>query len=119
MESDAVRMGVTPLVSGDYAANSLSPQQLVSWYAPSTLNMHTPLCVVDSSGLTVFVVVDCSDTYDYGCDGGVPVYAYYYTYKAGGIELNQSYPYVSYWGDDSAACESNSDSYSVRTSYHR
>jgi hypothetical protein len=53
-----------------------------------------------------------SDTNDYGCNGGITVYAYYYIYEAGGLETNQSYPYTSYY-DVSGTCNSNSKDYVV------
>jgi len=56
-------------------------------------------------------LVSC-DTYDAACDGGNPYYAYYYVYKAGGIETNASYPYAS-WGANVPSCESDSSKYVV------
>jgi len=56
-------------------------------------------------------LVSC-DTYDYGCSGGYPVYAYYYVYKTGGVELNSTYPYTSYYDDD-GTCTTSSDDYVV------
>lgn len=44
----------------------------------------------------VFLV--CSDPFDAGCDGGVPIYAMYYVRVNGGIELDSEYPYTSYYG---------------------
>lgn len=56
-------------------------------------------------------LVSC-DSYDSGCNGGNPYYAYYYIYNAGGVESNTSYPYTSYWDDD-GSCSSNSSLYEV------
>jgi len=56
-------------------------------------------------------LVSC-DTYDAGCNGGNPYYAYYYVYKAGGVETNASYPYAS-WGADVPSCDSDSSKYVV------
>lgn len=54
-------------------------------------------------------LVDC-DTYDAGCGGGNPYYAYYYIYGAGGVESNDSYPYSSYYGV-AGTCSSDSSLY--------
>jgi C1A family cysteine protease len=61
--------------------------------------------------LSVQQVVSC-DTYDDGCDGGITVYAYYYIYKAGGLQSNESYPYTSYY-DTEASCKTSKDDYEV------
>jgi C1A family cysteine protease len=54
----------------------------------------------------------CSDSYVDGCDGGDTGYAYYYVYENGGLELNASYPYTSYWGT-TGTCDSDSKDYVV------
>ncbi len=54
-----------------------------------------------------------SDEYDYGCDGGIPVYAYYYVYVAGGLQSNSTYPYTSYFADDSMKCDANTKEFQV------
>ncbi len=43
-------------------------------------------------------VICCSDTNEYGCDGGTVTKAYYWVYVNGGLELDSSYPYTSYYG---------------------
>ena len=69
------------------------------------------LTVADADKLSEQQMVSC-DTYDSGCDGGNPYYAYYYVYKTGGLELNVTYPYTSYWDDD-GTCLSDSSEYKV------
>eukprot|EP01034_Spumella_vulgaris_P023998 gene23998-30285_t len=50
-------------------------------------------------------IVSC-DSNDAGCDGGNPVYAYYYVYSNGGQTCDDAYPYTSYY-DVSGDCTSN------------
>jgi len=69
------------------------------------------LTVENADKLSEQQMVSC-DTYDSGCDGGNPYYAYYYVYKTGGLELNVTYPYTSYWDDD-GTCVSDSSEYKV------
>jgi C1A family cysteine protease len=63
--------------------------------------------------LSVQQLVSC-DTYDYGCDGGYPVYGYKFIYDNGGVVLNASYPYVSYY-DDVPSCQAPADNDNVVT----
>lgn len=50
-------------------------------------------------------IISC-DTIDSGCYGGVPIYAYYYVYKTGGLSLNETYPYTSYYMQPSKCLDS-------------
>lgn len=53
-----------------------------------------------------------SDLFDGGCDGGVPIYAYWAVKEAGGIELDSDYPYSSNTIAN-GECEQDSDNYVV------
>jgi len=63
--------------------------------------------------LSVQQLVSC-DTNDYGCDGGYPVYGYKYIYDNGGVVLNATYPYSSYY-EEVGSCQSQSSSENVVT----
>lgn len=63
--------------------------------------------------LSVQELVSC-DTLDYGCEGGYPVYGYKFIYDNGGIVLNSTYPYTSYYATVDT-CESKSSDLNVVT----
>lgn len=60
-------------------------------------------------------LVSC-DTYAAGCSGGSTELAYYYIYSAGGVALETTYPYTSYFGS-SSTCESKTKSVTVSNYY--
>ena len=53
-------------------------------------------------------LVDCATSGNMGCNGGNPIYSYYY-YERNGAILESSYPYTSSRGDDSTDCYSYAD----------
>lgn len=59
-------------------------------------------------------IVSC-DTTGYGCDGGDTITAYEYLQKAGGLEKEKKYPYISADGNsgDCTITDSSSASYSM------
>lgn len=61
--------------------------------------------MTSKDSLSVQQVVSC-DKNDYGCNGGNTETAYTYIGKTGGLELESSYPYTSYY-DVSGSCKSS------------
>jgi len=109
------RMSYAPLLKVDAAPGSLpasydwrdnktpvvtpvkNQEQCGSCWAFSTTENIESVWALAGNPLAVLApqqIVDC-DTTDAGCNGGNPPTAYEYVIKAGGMELETSYPYVA------------------------
>jgi len=73
-----------------------------------------------SEPLSTQQLVSCDDS-DLGCDGGATDTAYWYVYRAGGIEKESTYPYTSYYDYedddddvDDGTCKAKKKKFKVR-----
>jgi C1A family cysteine protease len=57
-------------------------------------------------------IVQC-DTYSFGCDGGMPEWAFEYVTKAGGLETEADYPYTSGENGVTGTCHSDKSKFKV------
>ncbi len=57
-------------------------------------------------------IVQC-DTYSFGCDGGMPEWAFEYVNKAGGLETEADYPYTSGANGVTGTCHSDKSKFKV------
>jgi len=80
--------------------------------ATETIESYVALNGGGLNSLSMEQIVDC-DTYDSGCQGGMPIRAYQYVQAAGGIEPYNDYPYTAGNGY-SSNCQFNSGEVSAR-----